>query len=331
MQAVRITLAITLATAGVGVGFVSGLVRCGSQGSSAGGTGSANTMGLSALSGTGPSGAEGRASSASAAERRPHVASDPKILVIAHRGYSAIAPENTLPAMTAAARAHADMVEFDVQRTLDGHLIVIHDTTFARTTDIARVFPDRVNNPVGCFTLAEVQRLDAGSWKGRRFVGTRVPTLDALLTTMRPTSTNLLLELKNPWLYPGYESQVAAALAARGFIGSHRVYVHSFDLAALAALHRDAPSVPLGLLTKNPVNPDGMDSWLRTINPATGSVNDPEVDQATAANLQVFTWPLDAAQSSPPQIERMVDDGVSGIITDNPALIEHLISSARRS
>lgn len=263
------------------------------------------------------------------ADGRPPVVTDPKTLVIAHRGFSAIAPENTLPAMTAAAQAHADMVEFDVQRTADGHLIVIHDATFARTTDIARVFPTRVNDPVGSFTLAEVQQLDAGSWKGAQFLGTRVPTLDALLTAMRPTSTNLLLELKSPALYPGYERQVAAALAAWGFVQAHRVYVHSFDVSSLAAFHRAAPSVPLGLLTENPVNPEGTDTWLRTVNAATGSVDDAGVDRATAANLQVFTWPLDAAQGTPAQIERMVDDGVSGIITDNPVLIQPLISSAR--
>jgi glycerophosphoryl diester phosphodiesterase len=223
------------------------------------------------------------------------------------------------------------MVEFDVQRTLDGRLVVIHDPTFARTTDIARVFPNRVNDPVGSFTLAEVRRLDAGSWKGSRYIGTRVPTLDELLTTMRPTSTDLLLELKHPSLYPGYESQVAADLAARGFIGSGRVDVHSFDRSSLEAFHRAAPSVPLGLLTKDPVTAEGLDSWLHIVDAATGSVDDAGVDRATAANLQVFTWPRDAAQGSPAQIERMVDDGVSGILTDDPARIRHLVRSAGRT
>jgi glycerophosphoryl diester phosphodiesterase len=265
---------------------------------------------------------------AEAAELRPHVASHPKVLVIAHRGFSAIAPENTLPAMTAAAKAHADMVEFDVQRTLDGRLIVIHDGTFARTTNIASVFPSRVNDAVGSFTLADVERLDAGSWKGAQFAGTRIPTLDQLLTTMRPTSTNLLLELKNPARYPGYETQVAEALAAHGYIRSARVYVHSFDRLALADFHRVAPSVPLGLLTSSPVHPEGIDSWIHTVNPTIGSVNDAGVDRASAANLQVFSWPAGVLQSGAPEIERMVDDGVSGIITSDPRLIRLLISSA---
>jgi glycerophosphoryl diester phosphodiesterase len=264
---------------------------------------------------------------ARAAERRPDVARHPKILVIAHRGFSAVAPENTLPAMTAAARAHADMVELDVQRTLDRQLMVVHDTTFARTTDIASVFPSRVNDPVGSFTLSEVKQLDAGSWKGTRYAGTRAPTLDELLTTMGPTSTNLLLELKNPALYPGYEGQVAAALASHGFVAQGRVYVHSFSRSSLQAFHRAAPSVPLGLLTMGSLRSGGGDSWLHTVNPTTGSVTDAAVDRASAANLQVFTWPLSASQGRPSQVERMVDDGVSGIITDDPALVGRLVGS----
>ena len=264
-----------------------------------------------------------------AADRRPAVVHHPRVQVIAHRGFSAIAPENTLPAMVAAAKARADKVEFDVQRTSDGQLIVVHDTTFARTTNVAEVFPGRQNDPVGSFTLADVQRLDAGSWMGSQFAGTRVPTLDELLATMRPTSTNLLLELKNPTLYPGYERQVAAVLSAYGFTQAGRVYVHSFDLSALESFHRSAPSVPLGLITEAPVDVDHVASWVHTVNPDTGALSDAGVDRASAANLQVFAWPLDVAQSSAAQVERMVDDGVSGIITDDPAHVRLLVDRAQ--
>jgi glycerophosphoryl diester phosphodiesterase len=255
-------------------------------------------------------------------------ATPPRILVIAHRGFSDIAPENTLPAMTAAVEAHADMVEFDVQRTLDGHLIVVHDATFARTTNVGGVFPSRVNDNIGSFTLAEVQQLDAGSWRGAKFLGTRVPTLDQLLVRMRPTSTNLLLELKNPSLYRGYETQVATALAAHGFISERRVQVQSFDRSSLSAFHQAAPSVPIGLLTTRSVNAARVDSWVRTVNAATGSVNHAVVVSARTAKLQVFAWPQDPAQASPREIERLVHDGVSGIITDNPIRTRQLVSSA---
>ena len=235
-----------------------------------------------------------------------------KVLVIAHRGFSEIAPENTLPAMKAAAQAGADLVEFDVQRTADGHLIVIHDTTFSRTTNVATTYPGRENDPVATFTLAEVRRLDAGSWKGPQFAGTRVPTLDELLTAIQPTRSGLLLELKDPARYPGYERQVADALASHGFIASGRVYVHSFDASSLAAFHHAAPTVPLGLITEDGTGavPTGQYTWLRTVNPTTGSVTDAGVDGAQARHLKVFAWPLDPSQSSAAQVERLVDDGV---------------------
>jgi glycerophosphoryl diester phosphodiesterase len=260
----------------------------------------------------------------------PVAARDAKVMVIAHRGFSDVAPENTVPAMKAAAQAGADLVEFDVQRTADGHLIVVHDTTFSRTTDVATVFPGREADPVGAFTLAEVRQLDAGSWKGPQFARTRVPTLDQLLTAIRPTGSGLLLELKDPALYPGYESQVAGALASHGFIHSGRVYVHSFDASSLAAFHQVAPTVPLGLITEDGTGrvPSGQDTWLRTVNPTTGSVTDPGVDSAQARHLKVFAWPLDPSQSSAAQVERLIDDGVDGIITDNPILIRHEIASA---
>ena len=252
------------------------------------------------------------------------------VLVIAHRGFSDIAPENTVPAMTAAAAAGADLVEFDVQRTIDGHLIVVHDTTFSRTTDVATVFPRRAADPVGSFSLAEVRQLDAGAWKGPQFAGTGVPTLDELLAAMQPTTTGLLLELKDPELYPGYETTVARALSRHGFTGSGRVFVHSFDAASLATFHHAAPTVPLGVITEDGTgnDPTGQDSWLGTINPTAGTVTDAGVDSAQARHLKVFAWPLDPSQSSAAQIERLVDDGVDGIITDNPILVRHEIATA---
>jgi glycerophosphoryl diester phosphodiesterase len=84
----------------------------------------------------------------------------------------------------AAVRAGADLVEFDVQRTRDGRLMVVHDPTFLRTTDVATIFPGRQDDPVTSFTWAEVQQLDAGSWFGPRYAGTRVPSPSALLRVL---------------------------------------------------------------------------------------------------------------------------------------------------
>jgi len=85
-------------------------------------------------------------------------------LSIAHRGARAFAPENTLEAIDKAAAIGADMVEVDVQLTADGQLVVVHDDTLERCSNVAQVFPGRQRDLVAAFTLDEIVRLDAGSW-----------------------------------------------------------------------------------------------------------------------------------------------------------------------
>jgi glycerophosphoryl diester phosphodiesterase len=244
----------------------------------------------------------------------------PVPLVIAHRGASAVAPENTIPAMRAAVRAGADMVEFDVQRTADGRLVVVHDTTFARTTDVPSVFPGRQDDPIDSFTWAEVRELDAGSWFSHRYAGTRVPSLETLLRVLRPGHTRLLLELKNPQLYVGYEGQVAEALRHQGYIASHRVWVHSFDDAALATFHDLAPSVPVGLLSKSGAPPARDVPWLSTFNTVNSSVTGAVVSAAARAGLPVIAWPASGRPDTAGQVARLLDDGIAGLITDRPAV-----------
>jgi glycerophosphoryl diester phosphodiesterase len=106
---------------------------------------------------------------------------------VAHRGYSYVAPENTLPALAAAGRAGADYVEFDVRTTADGVPVVIHDRTVDRTTD--------GSGHVWDLTVDEVRGLDAGSWFSPAYAGARVPLLEEVLDLPSPA---LLLEIKPP-------------------------------------------------------------------------------------------------------------------------------------
>ncbi len=108
--------------------------------------------------------------------------------ISAHRGFSTAAPENTLPALERALAAGANVAEIDVKLTRDGHLVLMHDATLDRTTS--------GHGPVGAATLAEVQTLDAGSWFGPAFAGTRVPTLDEVLEWSEGR-LGILLEMKN--------------------------------------------------------------------------------------------------------------------------------------
>src|SRR5690606_3104315 len=156
---------------------------------------------------SGPSGADGTAQATAQAPE-----------VIAHRGASGYAPENTLAAVEAADRLDTTWVEVDVQRTADGELVLVHDTTLERTTDAEEVFPDRAPWDVADFTAEEIARLDAGSWFGEEFAGEPVPTLGEALATLEANDQKLLLELKDPELYPGIEEEVLAELAEAGWL-----------------------------------------------------------------------------------------------------------------
>ncbi|MGW7024518.1 glycerophosphodiester phosphodiesterase [Streptomyces decoyicus] len=172
--------------------------------------------------------------------------------VIAHRGASRYAPENTLAAVDAAHRRGLIWVENDVQRSKDGRLVVVHDATLKRTTDAAKVFPGRAPWRVGDFTAAEIARLDAGSWFGKRFAGERVPTLAAYLRRLDQNGQRLLLEIKAPEKYPGIEAQVIRELRARGWLDrAHvrsRLVVQSFCVPCVKAVHERAPQIRTGIL-----------------------------------------------------------------------------------
>ena len=131
-------------------------------------------------------------------------------VLIAHRGLDDTYPENTLPAFEAALKL--DMgIEFDLATTSDNHLIVIHDDTVDRTTNST----GRVNQ----MTLAEVQSLDAGSWKGEQFAGVRVPTFEEVLTLIADKATaSLAIALDVKTLPPGIIGTVCGGLARHGLL-----------------------------------------------------------------------------------------------------------------
>jgi glycerophosphoryl diester phosphodiesterase len=146
--------------------------------------------------------------------------------LIAHRGASAYAPENTIPAFRLAAEQGADFVEFDVQLSKDRQLVCLHDTSLERTTDVEEVFPDRFRTIGGGaqatrrwmlddFTLADLRRLDAGAWFDPKFRGTRIPTFSETIDALRGRS-GLFIELKTPERYEGIERLILAELAAKG-------------------------------------------------------------------------------------------------------------------
>lgn len=161
-------------------------------------------------------------------------------LVIAHRGYSALAPENTLPAFKLALEAKADLVELDYRHSQDGVPMVIHDRTLDRTTDSRRRWRRkriRVRNT----PAAELQTLDAGSWHDRDYANTTIPLLSEALDFICSRNGIPLIEHKS-----GEVETFVRLLRDRDLI--NRVIVMSFDWAYLRAFHTLEPSQVLGAL-----------------------------------------------------------------------------------
>ncbi|MFD3585218.1 glycerophosphodiester phosphodiesterase [Streptomyces sp. NPDC058683] len=247
--------------------------------------------------------------------------------VLAHRGASAYAPENTLAAVDKAAVLGFTWVENDVQRTKDGRLVVLHDDSLARTTNAEQVFPGRAPWKVKDFTAAEIARLDAGSWFSPSYTGTRVPTLAQYMRRIERNHEKLLLEIKNPELYPGIEQQIVRLLGNEGWLdGPHlgRIVVQSFSADSLRIVHGLRPDVTTGYLGTPPVTSlDGYARFTDLINPSVGSISAGYVasvhsfDGPHGRPLRVFTWTVNDAATT----WKAVGYGVDGIITNKPDVV----------
>ncbi|WP_406009600.1 glycerophosphodiester phosphodiesterase family protein [Streptomyces sp. NBC_00637] len=252
--------------------------------------------------------------------------------VIAHRGASARAPENTLAAVDEAAALGVLWVENDVQRTKDGELVVIHDDSLRRTTDAEEVFPDRAPWKVRDFTAAEIARLDAGSWFGASYAGARVPTLEEYLDRVEQHHQKLLLEVKNPELYPGIEQQTLKLLGNEGWLDrrhlTSRLVVQSFSADSLRTVHDLEPEVRTGLL--------GMPAladlpryavFADLINPSYASLSPAYVSAVHALTgphdkpLKVFAWTVD----DPATAQAVAGYDVDGVITNKPDVVRRTL------
>src|SRR5207253_11037141 len=153
-------------------------------------------------------------------------------LVIGHRGYCHIAPENTLPSFKLAMDAGVDLVELDYHQSKDRKLVVIHDTELDRTTDASSRWGRR-NIEVASKTAAEIQTLDAGSWFDPKYPGTKVPLLAEALEVIQAGSATLI-EHK-----AGAPEKCIKLLEEKGLI--NKVVVQSFNWRYLKAFHRQCP------------------------------------------------------------------------------------------
>jgi glycerophosphoryl diester phosphodiesterase len=235
--------------------------------------------------------------------------------VIAHRGASAEAPENTMAAFRLALADGADALEMDCQATADGHLVLVHDHTLDRTTD--------GRGPVGKMTLEAVKALDAGSWKSPRFAGERVPTLSEACRLAREAGVGMVVEAKTPYaLDPTLARRVADDLEREGVLAVS--VIQSFDHRPLAELHAARPDVKLAPLIDAGI--DAVEPIVRAAGawaylPGYEFVLPDRVATLHRLGVAVCPWTVD----DPEHMRRLIRAGVDGIITNRPKTLRRLI------
>ncbi|MDG4785904.1 glycerophosphodiester phosphodiesterase family protein [Micromonospora sp. WMMD1102] len=231
------------------------------------------------------------------------------VAVIAHRGASAAAPENTLVAQEIARRGGADWIENDVQPSSDGVPFVLHDATVDRTTD--------GTGAVRTLTSSRLRALDAGSWFAPHYAGVRMPTLAEQLADLRTRGGRLVLEIKGAHS----RAEVARIVSVvREQQMADRVLVQSFEVDVLRYSRELAPELPLGLL-RSTLDADPVavaaELGLATYNPSSSALlgRPAVVGDLHRAGIALMVWTVDT-----PAGWRQLDDlGVDGIITNRPA------------
>ena len=272
-----------------------------------------------------------------------------KPTLIAHRGASFDAPEHTLEAYALALKHAADFVEPDLQITKDGVLVCLHDTTLERTTNVATVYPDRGTVgksgrktwPVSDFTLAEIGKLDAGSWKAAKFQGAKVPTFQRMIDLVKGKA-GLIPETKAPEVYGKLglnmekllmETLTKNKLDAPGADPKTPVIIQSFSAASLKSLRKEyGCKLPLVYLPPaGETTPEGLKAMTAFAdgvapNKAVVLARPQLVADAHALGMSVTVWTFRRGQTG--KFETVTAEmahflkvlKVDAVFTDNPDL-----------
>lgn len=208
-------------------------------------------------------------------------------LCVAHRGYSSLAPENTASAISLAMSfPYVQWVEVDVQCSSDGIPFLIHDYTLGRTTNGRGEVKDK--------TWAELQQLDAGSWKGKAYQNERLISLDQFLDLIcGRLQANIELKTHNN-LYPGIEAKVIEAVRKRQM--EHDVVLTSFDTECLSRVKELDCDMPTGLIIDS--NPNDLLLRLQLLQCTFLSINYRHIDASLVesmrnAGITIMAWTVD--------------------------------------
>src|SRR2546426_8463503 len=237
------------------------------------------------------------------------------VLVIAHRGASGHAPENTLAAFWKAVLLGATFIETDLQLSRDARFVAIHDATVNRTTNGQGVVHE--------MTLAELRLLDAGSWFGSEFTGERIPTLEEILEFSKKNDVVFYLEIKPAGSWGG-EHALIGALRESGEIP--RTVVISFDAAIVLSLRKIEPTLMTGLLydgqIENPIG-NAVEIGARQLVVRGDLVTPAMIAEVRRKDLQVVCWTV----NHPAHMRMLAGAGLDGIMSDYP---DRLVAAVKK-
>jgi glycerophosphoryl diester phosphodiesterase len=239
---------------------------------------------------------------------RGPLTSNPQL--IAHRGGPVYQPENTMPAFIHAIDMGADWIEFDVQRTSDGVLIVFHDETVDRTTD--------GSGKVADMTWEQIQALDAGN-------GERVPTFEEVIALAKESGVGVMPEAKSPSLYPGIEAQMVEAVENAGYVD--QTVIQSFDPEALDKVHDANPEMAVcalyGLWQFDLGGPQPGEAVYVCPMAEMVLINPWMIRQAHRDGREVFVW--FGIVENPLIMRTLLAMGADGLMVDDPIALADIM------
>jgi glycerophosphoryl diester phosphodiesterase len=242
------------------------------------------------------------------------------MITIAHRGASAVAPENTISAFKEAIRIGVDMIELDVRLSRDGEVVVFHDQDLSRTTD--------GNGPVEERSLTELRQIDAGSWFSDEFKGEGIPTLDEVIETIIPGRIELCIEIKLDKGREELRGQLVAStldiIRRTGF--QDRTIVASFDRKSIRLSKTECPEIRTGLIfSKEEVWNECAEEAYEGIDFLSAHWNiitAPRVYAAHHAGRKIITWTIDRGK----ELNRVLPLSVDAIASNNPEWLINALS-----
>ena len=265
-----------------------------------------------------------------------------KIFNFAHRGARSLAPENSMAAFEKAWEIGTDGVEVDVTVSRDGHLVIHHDTSLGRTTDISEIYPDKANMPVTTFTLDELRRLDNGSWyidndpfgqiragnisfkEMETFQNSSIPTLEEVLLYVKNKPWRINLELKtlpHPHSHFPITEETIKLIKHLG-IADEQVIISSFDHQKIDLAQHLYPAIEINAL----IGAESYNDWgayeYTHYNANAAFIDEIQISKAKGHGCTVNLYTVNDFS----KLREYTDWGVSGLITDFPQTLASLLN-----